>query len=296
MKHLSDNMRGAILMILSMAAFSVNDAILKGLVSHINLYQVVFLRGCLTLVLIFTVLTWLMGPASLKMPKKDALLIGIRSLAEVGAVIGIVTALSLMPFANVNAVLQSAPLLITLCAAIAFKQSIGWRRLLAISIGFCGVLLIARPGPEGFSDGILWGFLGVLCVTVRDLSVRAMSVTVSATTVTLGATLATTIVMGVLAYDTEWEPLAASDIFWLLINAVSITVAYVLAIRVMQVGEISFVAPYRYTALVWAILIGYYIFGEWPDIWTFVGAGIIVGTGIYTLVRESRVRRRAAMS
>ncbi|SEL38251.1 DMT family transporter [Pacificibacter marinus] len=296
MGHLSENTRGAILMMLAMAAFSINDAILKALVSHINLYQVIFLRGCLTLILIFTVLTRITGPVSFKMPPKDAILIGIRSLSEVGASIGIVTALSLMPFANVNAVLQSAPLLITLCAALAFKQPIGWRRLAAISIGFCGVLLIARPGPEGFSDGILWGFLGVICVTIRDLSVRAMSRAVPKTTVTFGATFMTTVVMGILMLGSEWQPLLVSDIIWLVINACVITAAFALAVIVMQTGEISFVAPYRYTALVWAILIGFFVFGEWPDLWTFVGAGIIVATGIYTLVRESRLRRRSLVS
>jgi S-adenosylmethionine uptake transporter len=296
MKHLSENTRGAILMMLAMAAFSINDAILKALVSHINLYQVIFLRGCLTLILIFAVLTRITGPVSFKMPPKDAILIGIRSLSEVGASIGIVTALSLMPFANVNAVLQSTPLLITLCAALAFKQPIGWRRLVAISIGFCGVLLIARPGPEGFSDGMLWGFFGVICVTIRDLSVRAMSRAVPKTTVTFGATFLTTVVMGILMLGSEWQPLLVSDIFWLVVNACVITAAFALSVIVMQTGEISFVAPYRYTALVWAILIGFFVFGEWPDLWTFVGAGIIVATGIYTLVRESRLRRRSLVS
>ncbi|MEN8873574.1 MAG: DMT family transporter, partial [Pacificibacter sp.] len=207
MRSLSDNTRGAILMMAAMAAFSINDAIMKGLVSHINLYQVLFLRGLLTLVLVMTVLTKVTGPVSLRMPKQDRKLVALRSAAEMTASIGIVTALSKMPFANVSAILQSSPLMIALGAALVFRQPIGWRRMLAIGIGFVGVLFIVKPGPDGFEDGVLWVLLGVISVTVRDLSVRGMSSAVSTSTVTLGATLSVTVLMGLISTTIVWDPM-----------------------------------------------------------------------------------------
>lgn len=291
MKHFSDNTRGAILMMMAMAAFATNDAIMKGLVSHINLYQVLFLRGCLTILLVVGVLTKLTGPISFRIPKKDAAVLTLRSAAEVTASIGIVTALTLMPFANLGAILQSTPLALALSAAVVFGYPIGWRRLVAILIGFCGVMLIAKPGPDGFSDGTLWALLGVASVTVRDLAVRAMSPAVSTTTTTLSATASVTIVMGLLSLGVTWDPVSAIDWFWIVANSIAITIAFSLAVMVMKVGDIAFVASFRYSALIWTILLGLFVFGEVPDGWTFVGAGIIAATGIYTLLREGRVRR-----
>lgn len=291
MKHFSDNTRGAILMMMAMAAFATNDAIMKGLVSHINLYQVLFLRGCLTILLVVGVLTKLTGPISFRIPKKDAAVLTLRSAAEVTASIGIVTALTLMPFANLGAILQSTPLALALSAAVVFGYPIGWRRLVAILIGFCGVMLIAKPGPDGFSDGTLWALLGVASVTVRDLAVRAMSPAVSTTTTTLSATVSVTIVMGLLSLGVTWDPVSAIDWFWIVANSIAITIAFSLAVMVMKVGDIAFVASFRYSALIWTILLGLFVFGEVPDGWTFVGAGIIAATGIYTLLREGRVRR-----
>jgi S-adenosylmethionine uptake transporter len=290
MKHLPDNTRGAILMMLAMAAFAINDAMLKDLVTRIDMYQVLALRSLITIGLVLTILPRFTGPASFRMPKRDAALIALRSASEVGASIGIVSALAMMPFANVSALLQSTPLLITLAAALVFGAPIGWRRLCAILIGFGGVLLIARPGSNGFADGVLFALLGVVSVTVRDLTVRGMSVNVPTTTVTLGATVATAVVMSALALGTVWEPPTMWDWVLLALNACVISVAFVLSIVVMQTGEISFTAPYRYTALIWAIVIGFLAFGEWPEIWTLIGAAIIAATGIYTLIRERQTR------
>lgn len=294
MKHLPDNTRGALLMMMSMAAFASNDAIIKGLVSHINLYQVLFLRGSLTIVLVFAVLTRLTGPISFRIPKKDAAVLTLRSAAEVSASIGIVTALTLMPFANLGAILQSTPLVLALSAAVVFGYPIGWRRLAAILIGFCGVMLIAKPGPEGFADGTLWALLGVASVTVRDLAVRAMSPAVSTTTTTLCATTSVTVVMGVLSLGVTWDPVSFVDGFWLVANAITITIAFSLAVMVMKVGDISFVASFRYSGLLWTILLGLFIFGEVPDGWTLIGGAIIAATGIYTLMREARVAKAKA--
>lgn len=296
MKHLPDNTRGALLMMMSMAAFATNDAIMKGLVSHINLYQVLFLRGCLTILLVVVVLSKLTGPISFRIPKKDAAVLTLRSAAEVTASIGIVTALTLMPFANLGAILQSTPLALALSAAVVFGHPIGWRRLVAIVIGFCGVMLIAKPGPDGFSDGTFWALLGVASVTVRDLAVRGMSKAVSTTTTTLSATISVTVVMGLLSLGVTWDPVSAVDWFWIVANAVAITIAFSLAVMVMKVGDISFVASFRYSALVWTILLGLFVFGEVPDGWTLIGAAIIAATGIYTFMREARVAQPKSSS
>ncbi|RPE63262.1 S-adenosylmethionine uptake transporter [Pacificibacter maritimus] len=292
MGNLNENMRGAILMMAAMAAFALNDAILKALVVNNAPLQVIFLRGCVTLILVYFVLSRITGPVSFRMSRRDAKWVAIRSVAETCASLGIIMALSQMPFANVSATLQSTPLLISVGAAIAFGVPLGWRRLLAIAIGFVGVLLIVKPGPEGFSNGVLWALLGVSSVTVRDLSVKAMSSDVNASTVTFFAILCTTVIFGLSCIGGDWGVWSPRDLFLLVLVACAIIAAYALSVIVMKVGDISFVAPYRYTALIWALLIGFFVFNETPDIWTFLGAGVIAVTGVYTLIGERRMTRQ----
>ncbi len=142
-------MRGAALMTGAMASFTVNDAFMKGLGTELPLFQAIFLRG-IGVSLFLIALTWAMGQVRLQASRRDWTLMVLRAVSEMGSAWFFITALFHMPFANISAILQSLPLTVTLAGALFLGEAIGWRRMMAILVGFGGVLLIVQPGSEGF--------------------------------------------------------------------------------------------------------------------------------------------------
>lgn len=285
---MSPNMLGALLMMASMASFTLNDTLIKLTGGAVPLWQLLFLRGVLSTLLILAMSRWL-GAIHFRISHRDWGLIAIRSASEIGAAYFFITALLNMPLPNVTAILQVLPLTVAVGAALVFREPLGWRRMTAILIGFLGMLLIVRPGPEGFSIWSGYALIAVACVTVRDLATRRLTSGVPSMTVTLVASVAVMGFAGVASTGAEWAPITP----WLggLIAAASVFIigGYFFSVRVMRVGEITFIAPFRYTGLVWALVLGWVVFGDWPATLTLAGAGIVVATGLFTLYRERKL-------
>ncbi|MEE3361622.1 MAG: DMT family transporter [Pseudomonadota bacterium] len=291
MQTISENTRGALLMTLSMAAFTMNDTCFKLVGKSLPLGQVLFLRGVMAS-LFLLLLARFFGVRWPNLSRKDAMLIAVRSLAEVGAAFFFLTALMNMPLANLTALLQMLPLTVTLGSALFFREAVGWRRWGAIAVGFCGMLLIVKPGAEGFNLFSVYGLIAVAFVTLRDLTVRRISASVPSLFVTIAASVSVTIFAGILGTQEDWLAMGGRE--WALIGATAafICVGYFLSVLVMRVGEVSHVAPFRYTGLIWALILGFVVFGDWPGNLTLIGAAIIVATGVFTMWREAQVRRR----
>lgn len=290
---LSDNIKGALLMMGSMAAFTFNDALIKVIGTELPLFQIIAIRGMLATFLIFLLARGL-KKLSFSMSRRDWGLVGLRSLSEIGATYFFLTALLVMPIANITAVLQALPLTVTLGAALLFKEQVGWRRMTAILIGFLGMLLIVRPGPDGFTDGAIFALLAVFFVTMRDLATRRISKDVQSLTVTLVAAVSVTSFALIASTGISWQSVTISQAAMLGCAALFILGGYTLSVMVMRVGDVSFVSPFRYTGLLWALLLGWVVFGDWPDKVTLAGAALVVGTGVFTLYRERITRRRDA--
>jgi S-adenosylmethionine uptake transporter len=233
---------------------------------------------------------WL-GSLKTRISSKDWGLIAIRSASEVAAAYAFITALLNMPLANVTAVLQVLPLTVTLGAAVVFKEQIGWRRMTAILIGFAGMLLIVRPGPDGFNIYAGYALLAVASVTVRDLVTRRLSKDVPSMMVTLAAAVIVTAFAGILSLGQDWVPVSNKNAGLIVGSSFFILGAYLCSVLAMRVGDISFTAPFRYTGLIWALILGWVIFGDWPTPLTMLGAAIVVGTGLFTLYRERALLR-----
>jgi S-adenosylmethionine uptake transporter len=286
-------MRGALLMVGSMACFTFGDACIKAIGDALPLSQILVIRG-FAATLFLLGLAVALGQWRMRVSRGDAWFIALRSVAEIGAAFSFLTALRNMPFANVTALLQMLPLTVTLASALVFGDPVGWRRWTAIGVGFLGMLLIVRPGTEGFDSWSLYALAAVACVTVRDLAVRRISGIVPSLTVTVWTAAGVFLAAGLWSLGQDWAPVTARSA-WLLAGASALIVAaYTLSVAVMRVGEISFVAPFRYTGLVWALILGLVLFGEWPEPVTLIGAAIIVATGIFTILREARLARRKA--
>ena len=289
---ISDNLRGTIYMNLSMFSFTVNDTFMKAVTQSLPLYQTIALRGVVAVVGL-VIIGAATGGLTLRLSRHDLGLIALRSAADVAATILFLTALMHMPLANLSAVMQAIPLAVTLGAAVFFGDRIGWRRMTAILAGFFGVMVIIRPGTEGFDIWSVLGLLSVLAVMVRDLSVRRLGHAVPSIIVALGAGVAVTAMGLIGSYAEGWQAVSRPEALMVLAAGLMLIIGYLCAVSAMRVGDVGFIAPFRYTSLLWAILLGWLAFGNLPDLWSLVGAGIVVATGLYTLMRERKLRLAA---
>ncbi|GAB4284969.1 MAG: DMT family transporter [Roseovarius sp.] len=286
----SDNLTGALLMIASMAAFTINDTMMKAMAGEVPLFQLLFLRGILTTAAV-AVIAVRTGALGARPPRRDWGLICWRTLAEIGAAYFFLTALFNMAQANVTAILQALPLTITLAAWMFLGEPVGWRRLLAIVAGFGGVLLIVRPGAADFNIHSIYALAAVGLVTLRDLSTRRLSGATPSILVTLITSAAVMVAFGLASLAGDWAAMETRHIALTAGAALMIIGGYLFSIMVMRVGEIGVVAPFRYTSLLWALALGWAVFGEWPEPPTLLGAAIVTASGLFTLWRESRLAR-----
>ncbi|MEM8802573.1 MAG: DMT family transporter [Pseudomonadota bacterium] len=290
-KSLSPNIAGALLMVASMAAFTINDTFVKLVGQTIPLFQLLTLRAILSTILL-AALARSLGQFRLTMPVQDRGLVALRCVAEIGAAFFFLSALLAMPLANVTAILQVLPLTVTLGAALFFREQVGWRRMLAILAGFVGMLLIVRPGPDGFTQHAIYALAAVGAVTLRDLVTRKMSAEVSSMTVTVITSASILVFFGCASLSTEWQPVTLREGWLIAASAIFVIGGYAFSVMVMRVGEVSVIAPFRYSGLLWALILGWLVFGDWPDAVTMLGAFIVLISGLFTLYRERHVKAR----
>lgn len=287
---MTPNLRGALLMSLSMAGFTLNDSIVKLLTGDISVAQVMFLRGVIATALIYLLARRrrAIRPVRLLMDKWVAL----RVVGEVGGTVTFLIGLANVPIANAAAILQALPLAVTMGAALFLAEPVGWRRWLAILVGFGGVLLIIRPGMEEFSPYSLMIVGTVMFAAARDLATRKVDAAIPSlylSTVTAGAvTVAGLLLIWPMG---GWQAVGSGELGLIAMAACLVLVGYQCIIMAMREGEISFVAPFRYTGFLWAVLMGYLMFDEVPDSFMIAGGAIVIGSGLFTLYRE-RVRSK----
>ena len=289
--RLNNNMKGAALMTGCVSAYVINDAFMKLLFSEVALFQAIFLRSIITVPPVL-VMVWITKVAIRNLSKQDKRLILLRVVAEIFTTIAFLTALKHMPLANVTAILQALPLAITMAAALFLSEPVGWRRWSAILVGFVGVLIVVRPGLEGFNIYSLSALMAVISISVREISTRKLTSEVPTITVVLSTAVGSALFAGIMMIGSEFDTVSALS--WLLIigAAVAVLIATLLSVMAMRIGEIGFVSPFRYTSMLGAIGLGILLFGDWPDQPTLVGTLIIVSTGIYAFHREKTIGRR----
>lgn len=288
MPQFSENLRGAIYMVLAMLAFVLNDTLMKQVSSDIDLFQAVFLRGILaTTILAF--LTWRNRGFAAARLKPNRFLV-YRTLGEVGAMVFFLTALFNMELANATAILQAMPLVVTLGAALVLRETVGWRRYSAIAIGLCGVLIIIRPGGDGFNIYSLSALAAVFFLVLRDLATRGIPRDVSSNFISLVSAIAVMALGGIVTLFGDWQPVSVLTLLKLSGSALLLMAGYFWSIQAMRFGEVSFTSPFRYTSLIWSILMGYLAFGDTPDLPMIIGSIIVVASGLFTLYRERKVK------
>lgn len=286
---MTPNLKGSLLMMGSMAAFTLNDTVVKLLAADLPLFQIVFLRGLLTTVLM-TAMVAAFGKLSFRIPRGDRAKLALRTLFELVAMVTFLTALVNMQIANATAILSALPLAVTLGALLFFREPVGWRRLSAICIGAFGVLLIVQPGAEGFNVYSVLALITVALVAGRDLVTRSFSEGLPSMTVAVITALAICIFGGVMSLTEDWVMPQPKHLALLALASCFIIGGYTFSILVMRVGDVAVTAPFRYTSLVFALVAGWLIFAEFPNVAALTGAVIVVATGVFTLIRERQVK------
>ncbi|SIS80321.1 DMT family transporter [Phaeovulum vinaykumarii] len=288
-----ENLRGALLMTASMAGFALEDLFVKLLTQRLPVGEVLAILGILG-TLVFAAGTMLRREAVISRAMLRPVVIA-RNTGELVGTLGFVLAIALTPLAQASAILQALPLVVTLGAVLFLGERVGWRRWSAIAVGFLGVMIVLRPGAAGFDPKSIFAVIGVLGLAARDLVTRRVPRDVSAWQLSTWA-FATVVPAGlVLMVVTGARPLMPHP--WELLaitGGVGFGVmGYLALVAAMRMGDVSSVTPFRYTRLVFAVIIGWAVFAETPDLATLIGGAVIVASGIYTVMREAALRRRS---
>ena len=278
----SNDLRGSLFMVSAMAGFAVEDAFLKAATREVAVGLALVILG-LAGVVVFSVVALRAGamplPRSILSPT-----MALRSGFEIVGRLFYALAIALTPISTASAILQATPLVVVLGAALIFGERVGWLRWGLILLGFGGVLVILRPGTADFEALSLLAVIGMLGFAGRDLATRAAPPAMSnAQLGVLG--FAMLAISGVLILSvTGGAVLPAAPALLPLLGASLFGIAgYAALTEAMRSGQVSVVTPFRYTRLVFALLLGALVFGESPDAMTLLGAGVIVLAGIWTL-------------
>ena len=270
-----------------MAAFAVEDMIIKSVAGAMPTGQVLIFFG-LGGMAIFAVVARAQG-STLWHPGFCTRPLLWRCVAEVSGRLFFTLAIVLAPLSLASAILQATPLVVTAGAVVFFGETVGWRRWLAICLGFVGVLMILRPGMSGFEATSLLAVAGMLGFAGRDLATRAAPKTMSNAQLGIFGFAMLVIAGAILLIWTGGAVWPTAGQSGALSAAVIVGVlAYMALTGAMRTGEISVVAPFRYTRLVFAMALGVMVFGERPDLMTILGSVVVVASGIFTLLRSQK--------
>jgi drug/metabolite transporter (DMT)-like permease len=286
-----NNLHGIILIIISMGFFAMEDMFIKQLSGSLPVWQILMVLGLAgSAILGAAAFAQRQNPFA---PQAWTPVLVIRTLSDAASAMSFATALSLVDLSTVAAVFQTTPLVVTMGAAIFFREQVGWRRWSAIGVGFSGVLLIIRPGMDGFEPSALLVLLAVMTIAARDLLTRIVDFTVSSTVMSFQGFVSLIIAAAGLSVLTPGAAAAPDGTGQLMLAGAVATgiIGYFSLVVGMRIGEASVVTPFRYSRLLFSIAAGMFMFGERPDTLTLLGSSLIIGSGLYTFLRERRAAR-----
>ena len=282
-------------MTLAMLAFTVEDFFLKKATKVAPLGEILIICGLLGFI-------FFLGCSFIskqKMVYEEALkpILLIRSLFEIVGRVFYAIAIALMPISNASAILQATPLVVVLGAVIFLNEKVGWRRWGAIILGFFGVLLVIQPGTEGFSVFSIFAVLGMIGCAGRDLATRLSPVNMSNfqldsfgfLMVFIAGVLITIFNLFIFPSKSVWVTISVEDWWIILANGLAGILAYQCLTIAMRNGDVSFVTPFRYVRVLFALFFGIILLGEEPNNLVLCGSLIVVLSGIYIIFRRNKV-------
>lgn len=286
---LAANRRGILAMCAAMGFFIVNDALVKYASQTMPTAQLIFVRGVMAMFVVYAVAR-AMGATQRIAEILDRRVLARSAIEAIGTVVYL-TSLFHLPIGNATAINMSSPLFIAMLASIFLKEQVGWRRWSGIAVGFAGVLLVIQPAAEAFNVFSLVCLAGTLMHSVRDLITRRIAPTTPSILITLATAIAVMLFSGVLSIFEGWRPFGLLELGLLALASVFLAAGYYAIVTGMREGEASLIAPFRYTGLLWALALGFIVWGDVPNAMAWWGIALLIGSGVYVLHRE-RIRAR----
>ena len=281
---ISENTKGAFLISLAAACYVMSDIFMKFLSSEISMFQITFLRGLLVTFFLFSYCY--MSEASFFIKEwRDRIVITIRSILEVIMTYAFLAALFNMNVANANAILQLIPLMVLLGSFIFLRQSPKTYEWIAVLVGCFGAVIIIRPGASDFNFFTIHALVAVFCLSARDLLTVRLNKNIPSNVVAFYSALMLTMVSFLLSEDTDLFGKVDNSLF-IVYTAIFVSIGYIASVSAMRYGEVTFVSPFRYTALLWASVMGFIFFGEIPKFSTLFGGSLIILAGIFIFYKS----------
>jgi len=287
------NRRGILAMAAGMAFFVTNDSLVKYVSQSLPPAQLIFLRGVFATLLMLAI-SQAMGALRL-LPRLADRRVLLRASFDAFATVTYLISLFHLPIGNATAINMATPLFITLFAVVAFKERVGAGRWLAVATGFTGVLLVVQPAGAAFNAYALLCLAGTLLHASRDLMTRTIDRSIPSVLITLSTAVAVTLLSGLWSLVSEWKPVTASQLGLLAAASVFLCGGYFLLIVSMRGGEMSVIAPFRYTGLLFALVLGYLVWGDVPNALAWAGIALLVAAGLYVLHGERSRSPRAQL-
>lgn len=280
------NRRGIVCMVGAMACFVTNDALVKFASQSMPSAQLIFIRGFMSVLLVLAVAHALGTTARMREATRGW--VAGRALVDAIATMLYLGSLFHLPIGNATAINLAAPLFMTLFAALFMAERVRGARWLAVGFGFLGVLLVIQPRAEGFNAWALVCLLGTLFHAARDLMTRRIHAGIPSILITLSTAVAVTVLSGVSSLFQGWQPFGLFEFGLLALASVFLTGGYYFIISSMRHGEMTLVAPFRYSGLLFALVLGYLVWGEVPNTLAWFGIALLIASGLYVLVSEKR--------
>lgn len=274
--------------------FVFSDVIAKLAMADWTVGQVLVVRGSIAVLLTMGIV--LARGELVNIASLGRLPVLMRGLTEGTVTLLFMSALVMMPIADLTSILMLSPLVITALATLFFGEQVGWRRWTAIVVGFFGLLLVVQPGAAralspDYGFAAMLGLISVFGVAARDLLTRKLGNSISATLLMVTTSLGSLGAGLVLSAYTPWKEFQIAPLLYCILAAVMVSFGNFMIILAFRGTDLSVVAPYRYSGVIWSILLGALVFGEWPNGLAVTGMLVIVASGIYLMHRE-RIRQQ----
>ena len=281
----SHNRIGIAWMILGMSAFIGNDAIMKAVGERLPAAQMIVVRGAMAIALMLLVAARMGALDRIRDVARGWVL--LRASCEGVGTVLYLAALFHLPLANITAINLSSPLFIVVLAKVFLQERVDLARWLAIALGFAGVLLVVQPATDGFNVYAWMCLLATLIYAFRDLLTRKISSATPSILVTLAPAGVVWLMAAVVMAFQGWMPMQGRELGWLSLSSLLVSTGYYALIAAMRHGEMTVIAPFRYVGLLWAVLLGYFVWGTLPNAMGWCGIALLIGAGLY-MVRQQR--------
>lgn len=279
------NRIGIAWMVLGMSAFIGNDAIMKAVGERLPAAQMIVVRGVMAIAVILLVAARMGALGRIRDVARGWVL--LRASCEGLGTVLYLAALFHLPLANITAINLSSPLFIVVLAKVFLHERVDRARWLAIALGFAGVLLVVQPRADGFSVYAWVCLLATVIYAVRDLLTRKISSATPSILVTLATAGVVWLMAGLVMAFQGWTPMQGRDLGWLALASLLLSTGYYSVIAAMRHGEMAVIAPFRYVGLLWAVLLGYIVWGTLPNAMGWCGIALLIGAGLH-MIRQQR--------